>query len=91
MGKQYQSKFQTFPIPFFDRDFYAAKTYLFLEDLYELPLMNRNAFIKKMFAFSTANFKISIFRGRQVAFCEQATHNVPSEYFLLQKPKENVF
>lgn len=42
----YQIRLQTFPIPLFDRGFYAAKTYLFLANLYELLLMNRNAFIK---------------------------------------------
>lgn len=47
MGKRYQIKFHTFPIPLFNRDFYAAKTYLFLANLPELLLMNRNAFIKK--------------------------------------------
>lgn len=82
MGKRYQIKFHTFPIPLFNRDFYAAKTYLFLANLSELLLMNRNAFIKKkLFTFSTENFETSVFRGRQVAFCEKNTYNAPLEYF----------
>lgn len=36
---------------------------------------------KKLFTFSTENFETSVFRGRQVAFCEKTTYNAPLEYF----------
>lgn len=81
MGKRYQIKFHTFPIPLFNRDFYAAKTYLFLANLSELLLMNRNAFIKNCARFPLKILKQVFSGGGQVAFSEKTTYNAPSEYF----------
>lgn len=73
MGKLCQIKFQTFPIPLFDRDFHAAKTYLFLANLYELQLMNRNAFIKNRSRFPLKILK-QVFSGGGRLSCVRKPH-----------------
>lgn len=88
MGKLYQSKFQTFPIPLFDRDFYAAKTYLFPANLYELLLMNRNAFIKNCLHFPLKILK-QVFSGGGRLPSVRKPHIMPPRSIFASKTKRN--
>lgn len=87
MGKRYQIKFHTFPIPLFNRDFYAAKTYLFLANLSELLLMNRNAFIKNCARFPLKILK-QVFSGGSRLPSLRKPHIMPLRNIFTSKTNE---